>query len=137
MFVMIDGLADTGREQWSGQTSLQKADTPWLDKVALAGVTGLQDPVENGFSCGSDTAHMSLLGYNPFTEFRGRGTFETIGAGIDILPGELGFKCNFGYMQERVVKKRRVDREFDLWGLELVEALDGLEVQIEGDTYTT
>lgn len=70
---------------------------------------------------------MSLLGYDPFTQFRGRGTFETIGAGIDINPGELGFKCNFGYMDSnKIVLKRRVDREFDTWGLDLVDAIDNL-----------
>lgn len=29
------------------------------------GLTGLLDPVAPGFACGSDTAHMSILGYDP------------------------------------------------------------------------
>lgn len=29
------------------------------------GINGLLDPVEPGLACGSDTAHMSILGYNP------------------------------------------------------------------------
>ena len=71
---------------------------------------------------------MSILGYNPFEEFRGRGTFETLGAGLELLPGQLGFKCNFAYMHPdtKVITHRRVDRQFDKWGLELVEYLDGL-----------
>lgn len=29
------------------------------------GVNGLMDPVEPGLACGSDTAHMSIFGYDP------------------------------------------------------------------------
>jgi hypothetical protein len=32
---------------------------------AAAGVNGLMDPVEPGLACGSDTAHMNILGYDP------------------------------------------------------------------------
>lgn len=32
---------------------------------AAAGWNGLLDPVEPGLACGSDTAHLSILGYNP------------------------------------------------------------------------
>lgn len=33
--------------------------------VIGGGLTGLLDPVAPGFACGSDTAHMSILGYDP------------------------------------------------------------------------
>lgn len=39
------------------------------------------DPVEPGLACGSDTAHLSLFGYDPRTYYRGRGAFESMGAG--------------------------------------------------------
>lgn len=38
-----------------------------LDAVASRGLLGLLDPVQPGKACGSDTAHLSLLGYNPRT----------------------------------------------------------------------
>lgn len=40
------------------------------------------DPVEPGLACGSDTAHMSIFGYDPRSFYRGRGAFESMGAGI-------------------------------------------------------
>lgn len=54
---------------------------PCLARYAAAGLTGLMDPVEPGLACGSDTAHLSLFGYDPRTHYRGRGAFESMGAG--------------------------------------------------------
>jgi hypothetical protein len=54
---------------------------------AAAGLTGLVDPVEPGLACGSDTAHLSIFGYDPRKYYRGRGAFESMGAGgSDLLP---------------------------------------------------
>ena len=33
--------------------------------IVAAGLNGLLDPVEPGLACGSDTAHLSILGYDP------------------------------------------------------------------------
>jgi 2,3-bisphosphoglycerate-independent phosphoglycerate mutase len=56
---------------------------------------------------------------------RGRGAFETIGSGIAMDYHDIAFKCNFAYMDPitKVVIKRRVDREFDKWGLPLIDVL--------------
>ena len=81
---------------------------------------------------------MSILGYNPFLEFRGRGTFETIGAGIDLLPDQLGFKCNFAYLNTNtsLIQKRRVDREFDRWGLQLITYLNHTQFTVNSLPYS-
>lgn len=60
---------------------MQKAKIPIFDALSKSGINGIMDPVETGLSCGSDTAHMNIFGYNPFKEYRGRGSFETMGAG--------------------------------------------------------
>lgn len=87
------------------------------------------DPVETGLSCGSDTAHMNIFGYNPFTLYRGRGAFETMGSGMDMDLEDIAFKCNFSYMNEdKIVEKRRVDREFHFWGLELINYVAKMEI---------
>ena len=67
------------------------------DAIAAAGVSGLMDPVQAGLACGSDTAHMSMFGYDPRTYYRGRGAFETMGAGLDMLPGDIAFKVLFDF----------------------------------------
>lgn len=40
--------------------------------------------MEPGLACGSDTAHMSILGYDPMKHYRGRGAFESLGAGVAV-----------------------------------------------------
>lgn len=48
------------------------------------------DPVEPGLACGSDTSHLSIFGYDPRTIYRGRGAFESMGAGLPMQPGKCG-----------------------------------------------
>ena len=86
------------------------------------------DPVEPGLACGSDTAHMSLLGYDPRALYRGRGAFEALGAGLRVGGGDVAFKCNFATLDRTtgVVVRRRADRSFEKEGPDLCGALDGL-----------
>lgn len=91
-FVLIDGLGDVSIPRYGYKTPLQVAETPSLDAIAAAGVNGLMDPVEPGLACGSDTAHLSLLGYDPRVYYRGRGAFESMGAGLAMSPGDIAFK---------------------------------------------
>lgn len=96
-FVLIDGLGDVSLPRFGYQTPMQAAKIPNLDAIASAGVSGLMDPVEVGLGCGSDTAHLSLLGYNPRVYYRGRGAFESMGAGLAMSPGDIAFKvCIYG-----------------------------------------
>ncbi len=81
--------------------------------------------MQPGLTCGSDTAHLSIFGYNPFRHYSGRGAFESLGTGLKLTPRDIGFKCNFAFMEWGIVIKRRVDREFHKWGIPLVEYLNG------------
>ncbi|KIY93896.1 phosphoglycerate mutase [Monoraphidium neglectum] len=86
------------------------------------------DSVEPGLACGSDTSHMNVLGYDPRRYYRGRGAFESMGAGLDMAPGDIAFKSNFATLNPDtgVVEKRRADRQFEHLGPTLCAALDGL-----------
>ncbi len=70
------------------------------------------------------------------SHYRGRGAFESMGAGIPMAPGDIAFKCNFATMDmdTGIVTSRRADRDFEHVGPELCAALDGepysLAVQI-------
>lgn len=129
-FVLIDGLGDVSLPRLGYKTPLQAAKLPNLDGIASAGVNGLMDPVEVGLACGSDTAHLSLLGYDPRVYYRGRGAFESMGAGLAMSPGDIAFKSNFATLDEKtgVVTSRRADRHFEEEGPILCTALDGMKL---------
>ncbi|MEW5299605.1 MAG: hypothetical protein WDW38_004353 [Sanguina aurantia] len=128
VLLIIDGLGDVTISDLGDRTPLEVAHTPCLDAIAAAGLNGLMDPVEPGLACGSDTAHMSILGYDPRSFYRGRGAFESMGAGIHMAPGDIAFKCNFATINPStgIVEHRRADRDFEHLGPTLCAALDGL-----------
>lgn len=129
-FVLIDGLGDVSLPRFGYKTPLQVAKVPNLDAIASAGVNGLMDPVEVGLACGSDTAHLSLLGYDPRVYYRGRGAFESMGAGLAMSPGDIAFKSNFATLDEEtgIVISRRADRHFEEEGPILCASLDGMKL---------
>ncbi|KAK1273939.1 hypothetical protein QJS04_geneDACA016435 [Acorus gramineus] len=129
-FVLVDGIGDVSMPMFGYRTPLEVAKTPNLDAVASAGVNGLMDPVEAGLACGSDTAHLSLLGYDPRIYYRGRGAFESMGAGLAMSPGDIAFKSNFATIDESsgVVTSRRADRHFEEEGPILCAALDKMKL---------
>ncbi|MED6147146.1 hypothetical protein PIB30_041318 [Stylosanthes scabra] len=129
-FVLIDGLGDVSLPRLGYKTPLQAAKLPNLDAIASAGINGLMDPVEVGLGCGSDTAHLSLLGYDPRVYYRGRGAFESMGAGLAMSPGDIAFKSNFATLDEEsgIVTSRRADRHFEEEGPILCAALDGMKL---------
>lgn len=128
--VLIDGLGDVSIPSLGFQSPLQVAATPNLDTIAVSGINGLMDPVEPGLACGSDTAHLSLLGYDPRIYYRGRGAFESMGAGLAMSPGDIAFKCNFATIDDAtgIVTSRRADRHFEQEGPILCAALDGMKL---------
>jgi 2,3-bisphosphoglycerate-independent phosphoglycerate mutase len=89
------------------------------------------DPVEPGLACGSDTAHMSIFGYDPRVYYRGRGAFETMGAGLPMVAGDIAFKSNFACIDDAtdIVVSRRADRSFEAEGPVLSAALDGAPIE--------
>uniref|UniRef100_A0A7S3GE96 Metalloenzyme domain-containing protein n=1 Tax=Palpitomonas bilix TaxID=652834 RepID=A0A7S3GE96_9EUKA len=130
LFILIDGVGDSSCRSQDRRTPMQVAHTPNMDALARGGETGMIDPVEPGYACGSDTAHLSLFGYPPKEYYRGRGSFESMGAGMEMEEGDVAFKSNFAYIdtRTRVVEKRRADRNFEVEGPILCSALDGIAI---------
>lgn len=104
-FVLVDGIGDVSVPSLGGRTPLEAACAPRLDALAAAGVTGLMDPVEPGLACGSDTAHLSLLGYDPRVYYRGRGAFESMGAGLAMAPGDIAFKVGTPFLEHKTAAR--------------------------------
>jgi len=130
MILIIDGLGDRPLKDLGGMTPLQAAKTPNMDTMAEKGINGLMDSIKPGIIPGSDTAHISILGYDPYRIYTGRGPFEASGVGVDILPGDIAFRCNFSTADSnKIITDRRAGRIRD-GTKDIVETLN--EMVIEG-----
>ena len=87
-------MADEPCPELGGLTPVEAAHTPAMDELARKGRNGLLATVPDGFSPGSEIAHLSLLGYDVPTVYEGRGVLEAASMGVDIEPGELALRCN-------------------------------------------
>jgi 2,3-bisphosphoglycerate-independent phosphoglycerate mutase len=110
VLVIADGLGGRPTD-YHGQTCLQAAKKPNLDELARRGITGLLDPIKPGVCPGSDTAHLSIFGYDPYRDYPGRGVFEAVGIGLDVQPGDICFRTNFSTVDDTfVILDRRAGR---------------------------
>jgi 2,3-bisphosphoglycerate-independent phosphoglycerate mutase len=107
LMIILDGASD---RPVNGITPLQHAETPNLDEIASLGISGIIDPIAPGIRPGSDVAHLSLLGYDPYEVYTGRGPFEAAGVGIDVKPGDIAFRCNFATVDNGIAVDRRAGR---------------------------
>jgi 2,3-bisphosphoglycerate-independent phosphoglycerate mutase, archaeal form len=111
LLLIIDGVGDRPCECLGGKTPLQAARIPNLDRMAAEGITGIMDPISPGVRAGSDTSHLSLLGYDPHKYYTGRGPLEAAGCGIKMEPGMIGFRANYATLDAAgLVCDRRAGR---------------------------
>ncbi len=111
IILIMDGMGDRPLKELDYQTPLQAANTPNMDEMANKGINGLMDSIAPGIIPGSDTAHISILGYNPYEVYTGRGPFEASGVGVDVIPGDIAFRCNFSTVDDNgIVTDRRAGR---------------------------
>lgn len=109
--MIIDGMADRPLKELGYRTPLEAADTPNMDKLAKMGINGIMDPISPGIRAGSDTSHISILGYDPYEVYTGRGPFEAAGIGVEVIAGDIAFRCNFSTQNEKgIITDRRAGR---------------------------
>ncbi|WP_297535618.1 2,3-bisphosphoglycerate-independent phosphoglycerate mutase [Thermococcus sp.] len=110
LLIILDGLGDRPIKELGGKTPLEYAKTPNMDKLAKRGILGQQDPIKPGQPAGSDTAHLSIFGYDPYKTYRGRGFFEALGVGLDLDEDDLAFRVNFATLENGIIVDRRAGR---------------------------
>lgn len=127
VLVIADGLGDRPIKSLGGKTPLEVAKKPSIDRLAAEGICGLMDPIAPGIRAGSDTAHLAILGYDPYKYYTGRGPYEAAGIGMDVKQGDIAFRCNFSTVnEEMVVTDRRAGRITEGTD-QLAAAVNGLE----------
>lgn len=127
ILIICDGLSDRPIRELNGKTPLEAANKPNFDELAKRGILGLMHVIDVGIRPGSDVAHLSLFGYDPYKYYTGRGPFEAAGIGMDLKPGDIAFRGNFATVDETlIITDRRAGRVEDT-GL-LVEALNKIKI---------
>jgi len=130
ILVIGDGLADRPLKELGWKTPLEAAQKPSLNQIAKTGVCGIMDPISPGMPPGSDTATLALLGYDVLRVYSGRGAFEAIGSGINVLSGDVAFRCNFATVDENlIVLDRRAGRIANEDASELAESLQKIKLK--------
>ena len=92
--VLGDGMSDEPIEALGGKTPLEYASTPVMDELAGKGEMGMVQNVPAGMSPGSEIANLSVMGYNPLTDFTGRSPLEALSVGVEMEPDDVIFRCN-------------------------------------------
>lgn len=100
IIVLGDGMADEPLEVLGGKTPLQAADKKAIDDLAKHGESGLAYMVPEGMSPGSDTANLSVVGYNPKIYYTGRSPLEALSIGVDMKPTDVSLRCNVVTLSE-------------------------------------
>ena len=100
IIVLGDGMADEPLEVLGGKTPLQVAEKPGMDALAKKGEVGLTCMVPEGMSPGSDTANLSVMGYDPKIYYTGRSPLEALSIGVDMAATDVSFRCNVVTLSE-------------------------------------
>lgn len=98
--ILGDGMADRPVKELSDMTPLAYAKTPEMDALAAKGEVGMVHTVPDGMSPGSDTANLSVLGYNPRKYYSGRSPLEALSIGVPMKDTDVALRCNIVTLSE-------------------------------------
>jgi len=110
IIILGDGMADWKMESLGGKTLLQYAPTPYMDKLAREGRTGMLKTVPDGFHPGSEVANSSILGYDQHIVYEGRGPLEAASIGVDLADDDMAIRCNLVCLEGDLIKNHSCGR---------------------------
>ncbi|PKM85244.1 MAG: cofactor-independent phosphoglycerate mutase [Firmicutes bacterium HGW-Firmicutes-11] len=94
LIILTDGAADEPLEALGNRTPLEAAKLPNIDSLASRGTVGMVRTIPPGMSPGSDTANLSVMGFDPATYHTGRSPLEAVSMGIEMDQSDVAFRCN-------------------------------------------
>lgn len=101
--VLGDGMADEPIEALEGKTPIEYADTPALDRLSKLSEIGMVHTIPEGMKPGSDTANLSVLGYDPKLYYSGRSPLEALSIGVPMKDTDIALRCNIVTISENDV----------------------------------
>ena len=100
VIVLGDGMADEPLQELGWKTPLSCARTPALDSLSKKSRIGMVRTVPEGMAPGSDTANLSVLGYDPKLYYTGRSPLEALSIGVPMRDTDVSLRCNFVTISE-------------------------------------
>lgn len=98
--VLGDGMADEPIKELGEKTPLEYADTPAMDRLSKVSEIGLVHTIPEGMKPGSDTANLSVLGYDPKIYYSGRSPLEALSIGVPMKDTDVALRCNIVTISE-------------------------------------
>lgn len=89
-----DGMADEPIDELDGKTPIAAAKTSHIDSLARVSEIGMVHTIPKGMKPGSDTANLSVLGYDPKKYYSGRSPLEALSIGVDMEDTDVAIRCN-------------------------------------------
>lgn len=98
--VLGDGMADLPIEELNQKTPLAYANTKTMDALSKKAEIGLVHTIPEGMKPGSDTANLSVLGYDPKIYYSGRSPLEALSIGVPMKETDIAIRCNIVTISE-------------------------------------
>ena len=103
LVILGDGMADEPIDELGGKTPLEYAETPNLDRLSKLSEVGMVHTIPDGMKPGSDTANLSVLGYDPKKYYSGRSPLEALSIGVPMKDDDIAIRCNIVTLSEEDV----------------------------------
>ncbi|MYB77038.1 MAG: phosphoglycerate mutase, partial [Chloroflexi bacterium] len=94
LFLILDGLGGMPHPD-VGQSELEVARIPNLDRFAGLSICGVTDPIAPGITPGSGPSHLALFGYDPIRFDIGRAILTAQGIHFPIGPNVVCIRAQF------------------------------------------
>ena len=137
--VLGDGMADRPIAELGDQTPLAYADTSEMDRLAAVSEIGMVHTIPDGMKPGSDTANLSVLGYNPRVYYSGRSPLEALSIGVDMKDTDIALRCNLVTLSEdedRYEDRTIIDHSSgEISTADAATLLDAVREGLENETY--
>ena len=140
VIVLGDGMADKPIEELGGKTPLAYAKTENLDRLSAYSEIGMVHTIPDGMKPGSDTANLSVIGYDPKLYYSGRSPLEALSIGVPMKETDIALRCNIVTISEEegipFEERTIIDHSSDEISTEdCAVLLEAVKKELQNETY--
>ena len=123
---------------WRERTPLEYAKTPAMDALAAQSEIGLLHTIPEGMKPGSDTANLSVMGYDPKMYYSGRSPLEALSIGVPMKDTDVALRCNIVTLSEEEPYEEKIMIDHSSGEISTEDAavlLHAVQQELERDGY--